>query len=49
MDTPITNGELTAVLRNVGRGIGLDGVPPTVCNLFPTSLCEKILNFLQFS
>ena len=47
LNKPISMDELKPVLRNVGRGIGLDGIPPVVSNLFPESLCDVILKFLR--
>ena len=39
--------ELKPVLRNVGKGIGFDGIPPAICKLFPQSLCTHLLNILD--
>ena len=46
-NSPISMDELKVTLRNVGRGTGLDGIPPSVCNLFPQSLCNVLLKFIQ--
>ena len=47
LDNQMTIEELKTVLNNVGRGTGLDGIPPTICNLFPESLCNVILKLMQ--
>ena len=39
--------EVNDALRNVGNGTGIDGIPPIISNLLPTSLRENLLNFLQ--
>ena len=47
LDNQISMKELKDALVNVGKGIGLDGIPPIICNIFPDSLCKIILKTLQ--
>ena len=39
--------EVTSSLSKVGKGTGLDGLPPSIAPLFPPSLCQIIFNLLQ--
>ena len=39
--------EMNKVLKDVGNGTGIDGIPPTISNLLPISLRETLLRFLQ--
>ena len=47
LDHQITIDEVQSTLRNVGRGIGLDGIPPSIGRLIPQSLCNVIQTLLQ--
>ena len=46
-DQPIDMPELSFALRNVGKGIGLDGIPPMVATLFPSSLQKSLQSLLH--
>ena len=47
LNEPISMDEMNEVLKDVGNGTGIDGIPPTISNLLPTSLRETLLRFLQ--
>ena len=47
LNQPFSMDEVDNALRNVGNGTGIDGVPPIISNLFPRSLREILLRFLQ--
>ena len=39
--------EMNEVLRDVGNGTGIDGIPPSISNLLPLPLRETLLKFLR--
>ena len=47
LDRPINRMEVDTVLRDVGKGIGCDGIPPSISILFPESLRNVLLELME--